>query len=596
VQHVGGPADAVHNIYNLLWTRTAREAFVRERPNRRFVNLTRSGYAGIQRYGVLTWSADVQRSFGGLALQRPIMLNTTLSGLYYHSSDVGGFSGSTSPELYTRWMQMGAFTPILRPHGVDNEPTEPWRIGSPSLSVTRRYVKLRYRLLPYLYTMAYRAYDTGMPIVRPLFFEDPDASRLAEEDAAYLFGDSFLVAPVVQQGKRTKDVPLPPGTWINYWTDEPVQGGQTVTVDAPLDRLPLFVRKGAVVPMRPEAPDYVGHSEADTLELAVYPSESGGQFTLYEDDGYTRAYEQGAFATTTFSQQTTRRDTGTTLGVTLGATQGTFEGRPDQRTYHVVAHRVFRAPDAVTLDGQTLAQRSSPAALRETAEGYAYDQAEGRLHVRTTTDVGTAREIEAQFENGLIPVELARFEAEATDAAVRLRWETASETDNARFQVQRRTVSSASVGPSGTASWSTIGEVAGGGTTSRARSYEFTDEDLPFAADSLAYRLRQEDTDGRVSVSAPVTVARSVRSVRLLPPAPNPARRRVTIRYATPTAQSATLSLYDVLGRRVKTLSLGEGSGRRQVQLDLSDVSSGVYFLRLRTDTAVKTQRMTVVN
>ncbi len=396
MQHVAGPADAVHNVYNLIWARTVHEAFSQQRPNRRLVNLTRSGYAGIQRYGVFTWSADVARTFDGLSLQPPIMLNTTLSGLYYHSSDLGGFTGEASPELYTRWMQMGAFTPVARAHGVDNEPTEPWRIDPPAPSISRRYLELRYRLLPYLYTMAYRAHDRGLPIVRPLFFEDPDAEWLAEEDDAYLFGDSFLVAPVVEENKRQKDVPLPPGVWINYWTDEAVQGNQTVTVDAPLGRLPLFVRQGAIVPMRPTAPDHVGHSIPDSLQLAVYPSADGGQFTLYEDDGHTQAYTQGAFAQTTVEQQFTTVEGTSTLDITLGAAQGTFEEHPAKRTYSVVTHRVFQRPHQVTLDGRPLPEQRTVSALQQQSEGYAYDPGSRRLHVQFEAGTRTGHRLQMQ--------------------------------------------------------------------------------------------------------------------------------------------------------------------------------------------------------
>jgi alpha-glucosidase (family GH31 glycosyl hydrolase) len=396
MQHAAGPADAVHNPYNLIWARTVHDVFSEQRPNRRLVNLTRSGYAGIQRYGVFTWSADVGRTFGGLSVQRPIMLNSTLSGLYYHSSDLGGFTGQTSPELYARWMQMGAFTPVARAHGIDNQPTEPWRLNSPAPSISRRYLKLRYRLLPYLYTMAYRAHDRGMPIVRPLFFENPDARPLASEDDAYLFGDSFLVAPVVEPNKREKSVPLPEGTWINYWTDEAVQGGRTVTVDAPLRRLPLFVREGAIVPMRPTAPDYVGHSVPDTLQLAVYPSADGGQFTLYEDDGHTRAYEQNAFAQTTFEHQFTTVEGNSTLEVNLGAAQGTFETHPDQRTYSVVTHRIFQRPRSVILDGQPLPNRESLSVLRQNSSGYAYEASTRRLHVQFGASTRTAHRLQVR--------------------------------------------------------------------------------------------------------------------------------------------------------------------------------------------------------
>ncbi len=744
MQHVGGSADAVHNVYNLLWARTVHETFSEQRPNRRVVNLTRSGYAGIQRYGVFTWSGDVNRSFTGLSVQPTIMLNSSLSGLYYHSSDLGGFTGEGSSELYARWMQMGALTPVARPHGVDNEPTEPWGFGSEALSISRKYVKLRYRLLPYLYTMAYRAHDRGMPIVRPLFFENPDADRLSGRDDAYLFGDSFLVAPVVERGKRSKEVPLPSGSWVNYWTDESVSGRQTITVDAPLDRLPLFVKQGAIIPMRPTAPDYVGRSVADTLELAVYPSEDGGRFTLYEDDGYTQAYAQSNYALTSFEQKKEARDEGARYTVALGPTRGSFEGRPTERVYHTVLHRVADPPSHVTLDGRILADRETPTALRDQGSGYAYDAEAERLHMRAavadrrphelqaytgdgpiavqaaavgadttvvfgeaglgltfngvaaadtvsvskygtpptnvgnlaednvasyrfvvsagdalrfdsaTVDIGVRSvgdlgaptnvtvytreqpgagpfaalptrvddngtpgdasddtlsvtttsfsEFILVSESGSPSLELEAFDATVEEAAVRLTWRPLYDARNATFHVQRR-VAARTARPdaqtnrrAASAEWERVGQLDGTDTIEPG-AYRFVDEPLPEDVDSLSYRLKQTNANDVISYSTPITIQRPVERVQLRPPAPNPVRRRVSVHYAVPEGQDATLRLYDVLGRQVKTLpvSVGENGERRTIQLDLSDVASGAYFLRLRTETAVETRRVTVV-
>lgn len=722
MQHAAGPADAVHNVYNLLWARTVQETFREQRPNRRVVNLTRSGYAGIQRYGVFTWSADVGRSFTGLAAQRALMLNSSLSGLYYHSSDLGGFVGETSPELYARWMQMGTFSPVTRPHGIDNQPTEPWGFGESVLDISRRYVQLRYRLLPYLYTMAHRAHDRGMPIVRPLFFENPDASRFADNDEAYLFGDSFLVAPVVRSGKREKAVPLPEGTWINYWTDEAVDGGTTVTVDAPLERLPLFVRAGAIVPMRPEAPDYVGRSVADTLQLSVYPGETPSRFTLYEDDGYTRDYEQGRSAATTFERQRVRRDTTAEVRtLTMGATQGAFEGMPTERTYHVVFHRAA-SPQRVTVDDRVLAARGTPSELREAGTGYAYDAEAERLHVRATAGVRTEHQVRAHLGSGpiaaqsrpvradgtvdfplpgvqlsfagvnnpdtvtvehfgeapssvgdvggrvgddrfvaaagapfsfdrvtlhlaarrlrriedpsrvafyrrsapgtgsfsalettlddngtpddpsddtlsvqsealgeFVPVvreaaslELARFDATVEDEGVVVSWRP--DTDRTRsYRVERTRDRDA---------WTEVGIV---GAPSDGQTYRFIDRDVPYGADSLAYRLRQSRADGAPRRSRVVAVDRSVQSVEFRGPAPNPARGVTTLRYAVPERTPVTLRLYDVLGRQVRTIVDRELVGRHADRIDVSDLSSGTYFLRLKAGDTIRTERMTVV-
>ena len=724
MQHAAGPARSVHNVYNLLWARTVHDVYREQRPNRRVLNLTRSGYAGIQRYGVFTWSADVGRSFDGLAAQRSLMLNSSLSGLYYHSSDLGGFVGQTSPELYARWMQMGAFTPVMRPHGIDNQPTEPWGFGSSVLSISRKYVKLRYRLLPYLYTMAHRAHDRGMPIVRPLFFEDPDAPSLADEKDAYLFGDSFLVAPVVTDGKREKTVPLPDGTWINYWTDEAVTGGTSVTVDAPLNRLPLFVRAGSIVPMRPTAPSSVGHSVADTLQLAVYPGETANSFTLYEDDGYTRDYEQGGSATTTFEQRRTDRPNGSEITVTMGATQGSFDGMPTQRTYHVVLHRTAERPQRVTFDGRVLADRGSPAALREAPSGFAYDTATERLHVRASGAVDTEHRLRAYLGDGPIAIQSALVGSDravdfaGTDVQLafagvqgqdtvtverRVRDSTVPDSldggptgadrvvvsaggeldfDTATLRVaapalggvndpsqvtlyQREQVGSGSFSPRTTTlddngtpetegddtlsvttevlgefvpvvepssalrlerfeatveerrivlnwrlptpvhrsyrvqrtrngrPWTSIGTVS---SSSEGRTYRFTDQGVPYDADSLKYRLKQMQAEEEAPrYSRTLTVDRRVEAAQLLAPAPNPARQAVTVRYALPDRRPVTLRIYDVLGRRVRAVVSQEQNGRHERQIDVSGLPSGTYFLRMRAGDTSATKRFTVV-
>jgi len=392
MQHTVGPARSVHNVFNLLWARMVAERYETLRPNRRVVNLTRSGYAGMQRYGTFTWSGDVQRSFGGLEVQIPIMLTTTLSGLYYHSSDLGGFVGSGTPELYMRWMQLGALTPVMRAHGVDNEPTEPWGFGTRALDVTRDAIELRYRMLPYLYTLAREAYDTGLPLVRPLFFADPDDPALQDVDDAFLLGEDLLVAPVLRAGQRRRTVQLPAGTWIDYWTGSAMAGGQRVEVEAPLDRLPLFVREGAVLPMRPEAPAFAGTDVPDTLQVVVYPDTSGsGTFSLYEDDGETRAYRTGAFARTPLSYTATA-GAEASIEVTLGPAAGTFDGQPAARTYLADLRGLSGPPSAVEVDGRPAAERLSVADVRAQG-GYAYDPARSRLVVQTTGPVDAAQSV-----------------------------------------------------------------------------------------------------------------------------------------------------------------------------------------------------------
>ncbi len=379
--HALGPAARVHNIYNLLWAQTLFKGFSSLRPNQRLFNLTRSGYAGIQRYGVIPWSGDVGRAFGGLAVQIPMVQSMGLSGLAYHNSDIGGFTGGQgSPELYVRWMEYGTFCPITRAHGAGRD-TEPWTYGTSAEEICRSYISFRYCLLPYIYTLAYQNYTTGIPLVRPLFFADPSMPSGSD---SYLWGDAFLVSPVTAAGQTSKAVALPPGTWYNYWTDQPLHGGTTVTVAAPLETLPLFVKAGGIVPMQ-ALMQYTDQRPVDTLFVQSYPPvDTPGSFTLYEDDGKTLAYQSGSFAQTGFSSSLTGSGADRRLNFTCSARTGTCDGIPPARTYLIEFHAMGGQPGSVTLNGVVLSPRASYDSLRAGGSGYWYDPAGSLLHVQVS--------------------------------------------------------------------------------------------------------------------------------------------------------------------------------------------------------------------
>ncbi len=377
MQHHLGPRNKIHNVYNHLWAQTLFQGWHSWRENQRVFNLTRSASAGTQRYNPTLWSGDVGTSFAAFRLQIPFQLNVGLAGFGLYSSDLGGFTGATPPELYARWMQQGALSPTMRPHG-SGKPTEPWRFGGRVEDIVRDVVRLRYRLMPYLYTLAWENHRTGIPLARPLFFADPSDERLHEVQHSYLLGKSLLVAPVLRDSTRSRTVTLPEGSWINYWTDEAVEGGRTVTVDAPLAQIPLFVKEGAIVPLRPVA----SHTEAqpaDTLALAVYPGAGqADSFTLYEDDGTSLNYQDGAYAVTELTQRLHSRTDGTLdLSVSVGGAVGTYAGQPEARTVRVQVHRVPHAPAGVRLNGETLSRR-----VRSDGHGWHYRPDENVLTVQ----------------------------------------------------------------------------------------------------------------------------------------------------------------------------------------------------------------------
>lgn len=401
MQHAMGDARKVHNVFNLLWAKTVFDGFLVMRPGQRLFNLTRAGSAGIQRYGVIPWSGDVGTEFGGLAVQLPMMLSMGMSGLAYHNSDIGGFCcGVTTPELYTRWMQYGTFCPVTRAHGVDYQPQEPWGYGAEAEAICRTFIELRYRLIPYLYTLAHENWVSGMPLARPLFFLDRTDSRLTDESSTYLWGDAFLVSPVVERGQTTKTVCLPSGAWYDFWTDALHEGPDYVSVAAPLNVMPLFVKAGSIIPMWPLVQS-TAYRPPDTLALAVYPGSSGGGFSLYEDDGTTLEYQQGAYATTEIRTELRPCGGASTLVVDIDRPQGRYQGQAQERIYLATIHGVTAPPRLVRKDGGLLPRAPSCDDLRAGGEGWAFDRA-GLLHVRCDVAITRSCRVEAESLTVLI--------------------------------------------------------------------------------------------------------------------------------------------------------------------------------------------------
>jgi alpha-glucosidase len=294
----GGDGTLLHNMYDRMRHQAFAEGEAATRPDQRVFLLCRSGAAGMQRFGASTWSGDVNNDFPTLEAQVPLGLNTGLSGVPYWGTDVGGFFHAVpeTGELYARWFQLGAFTPIFRSHGWVWREHVPWAHGPEVESICRRYAELRYRLLPYTYTLAWQAHTLGLPLMRPLVLNYPDDPRTWTLDHQYLWGDDLLVAPVTREGATAWPVYVPRGSWYDFWTGQRHEGPTGVTLAAPLDRLPLLVRGGAIVPMGPVV-QYTGERPLDELTLQIYP-EGTSRFELYEDDGRSNAYRQGRYALT----------------------------------------------------------------------------------------------------------------------------------------------------------------------------------------------------------------------------------------------------------------------------------------------------------
>jgi len=277
VYHSGMSGREVHNLYPLLYNRAVFE--VTEEMTGRGLVWGRSGWAGSQRYPTC-WGGDPFSEFPYMANQLRAALSIGLSGIPFYSHDIGGFLGQPDPELYVRWAQFGLFSSHSRCHGTT--PREPWEFGEEAEVIFRRYAKLRYRLLPYIYSTAVQAAQTGLPVVRALVLKYRNDPNVRHLDSEYLFGDSFLVAPVLERGARRRLVYLPVGGWVDYWSREVYEGPSWLNHPAPLEILPLFVRRGAIIPMGPEV-DHTAQAAGASLVLDIYPADSG-HFTLCDED------------------------------------------------------------------------------------------------------------------------------------------------------------------------------------------------------------------------------------------------------------------------------------------------------------------------
>jgi alpha-glucosidase len=341
--------ERYHNQYALLMAMATTAGLLDAMPERRTFVLSRAGFAGIQRYAA-NWMGDNMSRWDHLWLSIPMAMGFGLSGQPFVGADVGGFSGHAGAELFLRWMQYGALTPFFRNHSaIGNVDQYAWSWGDVLLEHVREAIRLRYRLLPYLYAAFVRAHETGAPVQRPLVFDHQYDPVVRDVDDEYLLGPDLLVAPVVTAGATARHVYLPAGGWYDWHTGEPVDGGGYHLAPTPMDRIPIYARAGAVIPMWPEAPPSTADHHPSTIELHLFVPDADGTHgsLLQEDDGLSFAALEGARYRTTF--EVTRRGDRMTLAAVVEG-----EGYPEfaREAFQLVIHGA--APAAVVVDGSEL--------------------------------------------------------------------------------------------------------------------------------------------------------------------------------------------------------------------------------------------------
>jgi alpha-glucosidase len=366
----------MHNLYGHLMARATYESLRARRPERRPFVLTRAGFAGTQAYSAV-WTGDNVASWEHLELGIRMLLGLGLSGAPFVGTDVGGFTGSPSPELFARWMQLGTFSPLFRTHAAAGKPDqEPWSFGADVEAICRDAITLRYRLMPYLYTLFRDAQTSGAPILRPLFWHYPNDSSAYDHryQHEFLVGPALLVAPVTRPGQRLQEVYLPTGHWLDLHSEQVYEGPGSVVVPAPLEQVPMFLREGGLLPGQ-EPVQFVGDPTPRAATLDVFPGAGPCELRLYEDDGETFAYERGEFRET---QLTCGRRAGT-MWVERAVTHAGYAA-PDSAespTLVVRFHAEGRPPRRAAVNGKPL-----PPGTNERFEGYTYDAAARVVTVR----------------------------------------------------------------------------------------------------------------------------------------------------------------------------------------------------------------------
>jgi alpha-glucosidase len=336
----------IHNVFGMENARATYEGLLRLQPDVRPFVLTRAAFAGAERYAA-TWTGDNSATWNHMRISIPQLINLGLSGYAFVGDDIGGFNGSPTPELLTRWMELGAFNPIYRNHAAKaTRYREPWVDGPEHEAIRKRYIEARYRLLPYIYTSMEETSRTGIPLMRPMFLEFPKEPELTLNANQFMFGSSLLVAPKVWEFATAYDVALPKGDWYNYWTGEKLTGGKAIQIDPPLDTLPVYVRAGSILAQSPVV-QHVEEMPQGPLEVRVYPGpECRGD--LYMDDGNTLAYQRGQFLRAHFTCEVAPDH----LAVNMSAPEGPY--RPWFKEVQIVVYGVDRKLRGLTVDGESV--------------------------------------------------------------------------------------------------------------------------------------------------------------------------------------------------------------------------------------------------
>ncbi|TFF36394.1 glycoside hydrolase family 31 protein [Mucilaginibacter psychrotolerans] len=345
-----GSHRKAHNVYGMQMVRATYEGLRKQMKNKRPFTITRAGYAGVQRYSSV-WTGDNVASWEHLKIGNVQLQRLSVSGISFCGTDIGGFSGEPDGELFTRWIQLGTFSPFMRAHSAgDTKEREPWSFGEPFTSINRKFIELRYRLIPYLYSTFWEHHRYGFPILRPVVMHEQETLANHFRQDEFTYGDKILICPVLEPGQQSRTLYLPKGKWYNFWTLESVDGGQEITVATPLDTIPIFVKAGSVIPEYPVM-QYTNEKPIEEVKLNIYYSDYEVNSFYFEDYGETFAYEQDIYLEKKFIVNGTSK----TLSIKQSM-EGLYTPRYDG--YHIKINGLPFKPSKIIADGKEIKEVS----------------------------------------------------------------------------------------------------------------------------------------------------------------------------------------------------------------------------------------------
>lgn len=387
----GNGADhlKMHNLYGMLMAKSSYEGVKKLRPDQRPFVLTRAGFSGVQRYSAV-WTGDNVASWEHLKLSINICLGLGMSGVAFCGMDIGGFMDAPTPELYTRWIQLGTFTPLFRTHTCINTPDqEPWSFGDQFEEINKKFIQLRYQFLPYLYNAFYQSATQNSPVMRPLVYEYQNDPQTYWMDNQFLCGDQLMVAPIYQANQTSRSVYFPEGEWYDFWTDEKIIGPVHKLVDAPLDQIPVFIKTGSFLPLQ-QVMQYVDQFPADPMLLHIYPKLGISRSSFYEDDGVSFDYQKGQYRITNFELRAERN------AMHLSIERMIDRYSPAKRSLLLNFHAVDLKPRQIKWEDRVLLETNTLDEIHQNKTGWIFKSVEKMLYVKFPDELPKAK-IEVKF-------------------------------------------------------------------------------------------------------------------------------------------------------------------------------------------------------